>query len=274
MCRMYGHVASWPLAAAGMLIGDAHALISQSCRDWRGETHRDGWGIGYYEGDQPRAIRRPTAAPDDPEFVAVARRIVSSMVMGHVRQASVGDLCSANVHPFTFGRWMFAHNGTVTGFDNVRPALIEETDADLCQHVGGTTDSEQVFFWLLSRLRRAGQAIQGPCGDVDLVATEMAAAIRLLDARSSATGPSEPTRLNFLLTDGVTLLASRWKHSLWWTNRNGPFREPADLAEARLRMPRGVAVASEPIGDQAWAEVPDGYVMSVDADFVVRWLRI
>ncbi|HEY1598887.1 MAG TPA: class II glutamine amidotransferase [Pirellulales bacterium] len=271
---MYGHIASTPLAAVGMLVDGAHSLITQSCRDWRGETHRDGWGIGYYEGEQPRTVRRPTAAPDDPEFVAAAGRIASPMVMGHVRQASVGDLCPANVHPFTCGRWMFAHNGTVTGYDILRPVLVDETDFDLRQHVGGTTDSEQVFFWILSRLRRAGQAILQPCGDVNLVATEMAAAIRLLDARSASTGPSEPTRLNFLLTDGVVLLASRWKHSLWWTNRNGPFDRIVATAGNRSRTSRGVAVASEPIGDQAWAEVPDGHVLSVDADFIVRWLRI
>ena len=252
-----------------MLRDDAHALVTQSCRDWRGETHRDGWGIGYFDGDQPRVIRRPTAASDDAEFRDAAGQIRSRTVIAHVRQASVGDLCVANSHPFTLGRWIFMHNGTVTGFENIRPGLVEETAPDLRHQVGGTTDSEQVFFWLLSRLRSRGESAEGPCRDLATVADEMAEAIRTLDARSAATGPNEPTRLNFVLTDGAVMVASRWKHSLFWTNRHGPLQ--ADGAAGPVR---GVAVASEAIGDPPWAEVPDGHILTVDADSVVRWLRI
>ena len=194
-------------------------------------------------------------------------------MIGHVRQASVGSLSIANTHPFTFGRWIFVHNGTVTGFDQLSAGLVAETDPDLQRQIGGTTDSEQVFFWLLSRMRRAGQAAEGPCTDLGVAAAEMAAGIRLLEARSAATSPAEPTRLNFLLSDGVILLASRWKHSLYWTNQHGPFRA-AGANDSASPLARGVAVASESIGELPWAEVADGHVLSVDADFVVRWLRI
>jgi predicted glutamine amidotransferase len=269
MCRMYGHIAARPLPVDGVLLDQPHALLAQSCGDWRGEKHPDGWGIGYVEGEQPRVIRRPTAAAQDAEFSAAARRIESPTVIAHVRQASVGDLCVANAHPFTYGRWIFVHNGTVTGFDALRAGLVAETDGDLRQQVGGTTDSEQVFFWLLSRLRKAGQTAEGPCTDVTLVARELATAIAELARRSAATQPDAPSRLNFLLTDGAVLIGSRWLHSLYWTNCAGPLLS-GDSGSAC----RGLAVASETIGEQPWAEVPDRTVFSVDRDFVVRWLPI
>jgi predicted glutamine amidotransferase len=269
MCRLYGHIAARPLPLSGMLLTETHALVTQSCGDWRGERHRDGWGIGYFENASPQVIRRPTAAPEDKEFTAAARRIASPVAVAHVRQASVGDLCAANAHPFTYGSWIFVHNGTVTGFDQLRQQLVDETDSDLRSQVIGTTDSEQVFFWLLSRLRRAGETAEGPCQDPSLVSREMALAIRILDERSAATQPAEPTRLNFVLTDGAVLFASRWKHSLFWTNRAGPLATDAGAAAVR-----GVAVASESIGDAAWADVPDGQILAVDRDLVVHWQTI
>jgi predicted glutamine amidotransferase len=273
MCRMYAHRSAQPIAVAGMLLDARHALLAQSCRDWRCESHRDGWGIGYYEGEKPRVIRQPTAAADDPGFRDAARSIVSHTVIGHVRQASVGDRSIANTHAFAYGRWIFAHNGTVTGFDKLCARLVEEIDPDLRHQIGGTTDSEHVFFWLLSRLRQAGQTAEGPGRDLDALCRVLGEGIRTLDERSAATRPDEPTRLNFLLTDGALLVASRWKHTLYWTNRQGPF-ETAGTGTAGTGRSPGVAVASEAIGEEPWAEVPDGYVMTVDADFVVRWLKV
>jgi len=266
MCRMYGHIAGTPLAVSGMLLDAQHSLLQQSCGDWRGEKHRDGWGIGYFDGTKPRVIRRPTSAPDDPEFSAAARHLASTTVIAHVRQASVGDLCVANAHPFLYGPWIFVHNGTVTNFELLRAELVAETDADLRQQVAGTTDSEQVFYWLLSHARRAGQPAETPCRDLVVIMQIMAQGIATLAARSAATQPAEPTRLNFLLTDGTVLVGSRWKHSLYWTNRFGPLASGAGGP--------GVAVASETIGSEPWAEVPDGYVFAVDADHMMYWLPI
>jgi glutamine amidotransferase len=267
---MYGHLAAEPTGVLGMLVEERHALLAQSCRDWRGEAHGDGWGIGYYDRGQPQVIRRPTAAAEDPEFRDAAKRIVARAVIAHVRQASVGDRSSANAHPFTFERWIFAHNGTVTGFDKVMPALVDETDQDLRRQISGTTDSEHVFFWLLSRLARAGQPAEGPCRDLAGAANVMADVVRTLEARSAATRPELPARLNFMLTDGTVLLVSRFRHSLYWTNRSGPLVRPQGAGAAGA----GVAVVSEPIGDASWAEVPEEHILTVDADSIVRWLRI
>ena len=223
MCRMYGHLAAQPISLRGMLVDERHALLAQSCRDWRGDAHGDGWGIGYYDSGRPQVIRRPTAATEDAEFRHAAERVVAPAVVAHVRQASVGDRSIANTHPFTFGRWVFAHNGTVTGFDKLMPALVSETDPELRRQIGGTTDSEHAFFWLLSRLRRAGLAAEGPCSDLAGAAQVLADSVRTLGASSAATRPDQPARLNFLLSDGAVFLASRFRHSLYWTNRRGPF---------------------------------------------------
>ncbi|MBI2825736.1 MAG: class II glutamine amidotransferase [Planctomycetia bacterium] len=270
MCRFYAHRATQSLPAVGPLLSDRHSLVTQSCGDLRGECHGDGWGIGYFEGTAPRVVRRPTAAAQSAEFRAIAERVGSPTVIAHVRQASVGERTEENTHPFTFARWMFVHNGTITGFEQIRPALVNETDADLAACVEGTTDSEQVFYWLLTRLRRAGQAAEGPCTDLALLRRTVAEAVHDLDTRSAATRPSEPTRLNVLMSDGAVLVATRFKHNLNWTKE--PFstvRAPGGERGQADRAP-AVAVASEPIGDGRWTEVPDAHVLTVDADLDVR----
>ncbi len=264
MCRLYAHRATLPLPVAAALVDDPHSLLHQSCGDRRGEKHGDGWGVGYFANDEPQLIRRPTAAAESPEFREVAHRVTSPTVLAHVRQASVGERLSANTHPFAFGRWLFMHNGTVTGFKHVRPSLLEETDPELGRRIAGTTDSEHVFFWLLSRLVRAGENAAGPCVDLRRTAEVLAESIRILDARSQATHPAEHSRLNFVFSDGRVLLASRFKHGLHWCR-------PLEKSPAGGNgKESAIAIASEPIGERAWNEVPDAHVLAIDSALEVH----
>lgn len=275
MCRLYAHLAVRPLSVAGVLVDDKHSLLKQSCGDLRGETHGDGWGIGCYEGGSPRVFRSPNAARESPEYNVAAQQIVSPIVLAHVRQASVGSRQAENAHPFAYGHWLFMHNGTVTGFAEIRERILAEIDADLQSKIQGTTDSEHVFYWLLSRLRRAGQATEWgraeasrtAGADITLITRVIAEAIPVLDAWSVETGPEEPSKLNFVLSDGVSLVASRFKHNLNWL-KIGPDREQGSATDADL--PPAVRVASEPIGDQTWDPVPDGHVLSIRPDLTTE----
>jgi len=279
MCRLYAHLAVRPLSVAGVLVDDKHSLLKQSCGDLRGETHGDGWGIGYFERGSPRVFRSPNAARESPEYDVAARKVVSPIVLAHVRQASVGSRLAENAHPFAYGHWLFMHNGTVTGFAEIRERILAEIDPDLRSKIEGTTDSEHVFYWLLSRLRRAGQATEWDkvaaadraSADISLVTRVIAEAIPILDAWSVATGPEEPSKLNFVLSDGVSLVASRFKHNLNWL-KSGPVAGQGRATDGDL--PPAVRVASEPVGDQTWDPVPDGHVLSIGPDLTTRLTAI
>jgi len=86
--------------------------------------HRDGWGIGFYEGRGLRLFQDPSASVDS-EVARLVQRypIKSETVIGHIRQANVGKVCLANTHPFVrelWGRnWCFAHNGQLADFQPV-----------------------------------------------------------------------------------------------------------------------------------------------------------
>lgn len=119
-------------------------------RGGRTGPHRDGWGIGFYEGRGLRLFQDPAASCESEVAQLVQRYpIKSEVVIGHIRQANVGRVCLANTHPFVrelWGRnWCFAHNGQLAGF---------QPSAGFYRPVGDT-DSEAAFCDLLNRLRQA-----------------------------------------------------------------------------------------------------------------------
>ena len=85
-------------------------------------------------------------------------------------------------------------------------------------------------------------------------------------------------RLNFLLTDGQSLIASRWNNTLYWVEREGVHdceicgiphvdHEP-DVAY------RAVVVASEPISHEDWRELAQGEILTVDVELANRVYRL
>ncbi len=143
MCELLGMSANVPTDIVFSFTG-----LMQ--RGGRTGPHRDGWGIGFYEGRGLRLFQDPRASSESEVAQLVQRYpIKSEVVIGHIRQANVGRVCLANTHPFVrelWGRnWCFAHNGQLADF---RPALS-------FYRAVGDTDSESAFCDLLNRIRTA-----------------------------------------------------------------------------------------------------------------------
>ena len=141
MCELLGMSANVPTDICFSFTG-----LMQ--RGGRTGPHRDGWGIGFYEGQGLRFSQDPQASAES-EIARLVQRypIKSETVIGHIRQANVGAVSLANTHPFVHERWgrnwCFAHNGQLAGF----------TPLDGVYQTVGDTDSEAAFCDLLNRLR-------------------------------------------------------------------------------------------------------------------------
>lgn len=278
MCRLYGFRATEPTKVECSLVLAQNALLHQSESDLRGVAHPDGWGIAVYEDGLPAVERRATAAFRDLHFSRTAERTFARTVVAHIRQATVGPTIVENTHPFVHGKWTFAHNGSVCGFEEIRPRLEAETDPDLLELRRGETDSEGVFLWLLSRLVDEGIGLEAGPGARPATAAGLAGILRrrlrTLDRWSREADPENEPRLNFVLTDGDLLAATRWNHTLHWVERRGT--HDCELCgiphegDGPAAGYRAVAVASEPITDESWREVPEGAVLTVDGDVGVE----
>jgi glutamine amidotransferase len=278
MCRLYGFLANEPTKVECTLVHAQNALLHQSRADLRGRAHPDGWGISCYANGTPELERRAVAAHEDISFSAAAERVYSHAVIAHIRKATVGEPQIANTHPYAHACWTFAHNGTLKAFDRLEARLRDETAPRLRPLRRGTTDSEAVFYWLLTRMADAGIPLDAPCEDVDVLVDVLAAAVPRLASRSAKAGAEGPARLNFLLTDGRVLLASRWRNSLYRVERQDVHDceicgIPHVHHQRGVRY-RAVLVASEPISNEHWQEVPDRSLVVADAQLRLRILKL
>jgi predicted glutamine amidotransferase len=274
MCRLYGFRASAETKVECTLVHAQNALLLQSRSDLRGKSHPDGWGIGFYPGTMPEVEHRAAAAYQDVQFGRTAERVYSRTVVAHIRMATIGSVALENTHPFSYGPWIFAHNGTLTAFATLEDRLVSETGPRLQTFRRGSTDSEQIFFWLLSRLERAGIAPETPCSGSDLATLKSVVAVGIdqLARWCAEASADKPARLNVILTDGVFLVATLWNQTLYWVGRRGIHDcEICGIPHVRHAQETGyraVVVASEPISQEDWREIPDRSLLTVDPQIV------
>ncbi len=263
MCRLYGFLATQPTRLECSLVAAQNALQTQSDRDSRGIRNADGWGIAHWLGDEREVIKSTMPAFADDQFAEVAADIRSEAAIAHVRAATIGRVSTENTHPFTFGTWAFAHNGSIPAFDHVSTRL----DIGPYGPPDGETDSELAFLWMLNRMSEYGLDPGDQAGGLEPVVELLAESVLELVDLSMRSGASELPKLNFIISDGRHIAASRWGNSLYWTFRRG-IRDCAVCGTSHCPEAdddyRSVVVASEPITDENWIEVPEASVLGVE----------
>ncbi|MFQ6095531.1 MAG: class II glutamine amidotransferase [Candidatus Bathyarchaeia archaeon] len=122
----------------------------------------DGWGIGFYVNGTPRLIKseKPVYAEHE-RFNSVVSAANSSIIVAHIRRASNPRglpskrlISIDNSQPFQYGRYIFAHNGTINIPDEVAERL-----GDWKQNIRGVNDSE-VYFWYVVKELECGVSFQ------------------------------------------------------------------------------------------------------------------
>ena len=264
MCRLYGFQAVEPTKVECSLVHAQDALMTQSREDSEGKSHAHGWGVATYADGLPDVDKQAWAAYHGEHFRKSAARAYSKTVIAHVRRATVGPPGLNNTHPFAHGRWVFAHNGTLPKFDLVRDAMIDAIDPLQRSEIRGDTDSEFIFRYLLSlwehepgrplidTLRRGLERIIAWCRDIE---------------------PGAPVGLNVLWSDGDRLVGSRLGRTLWYLERDGIHTcEVCGGSHVHQHADhdyRAVEIASQPVTDETWIQVPNGTVFNVDPDMRV-----
>lgn len=241
MCRWLTYCGD-PIYLDRMIFEAKNSLIHQSlnARLSHVTTNGDGFGVGWYaERNTPGTYRDILPAWNDANLRSIAHQIRSGLFFAHVR-ASTGTATSrSNCHPFSYGKWLFMHNGQIGGYDRVRRKLEALVDDRYYAHRLGTTDSELIFYLMftegletdpLGALRRTIARIVGVMRENDI---------------------SEPLRFTSVFTDGHHIYAMRFA-----TDDNPPSLYWREEGQERL-------VVSEPLDDEQgeWQEVPPGRVL-------------
>ena len=234
----------------------------------------DAYGFGYYQAGNVLLGKRPTGAPAQLSLPDLVGRVDSEALLVHARRATIGKAKDENTHPFRFRRWLFAHDGTIEGFEQVKPKLLAGLPDFLRRHIGGDTDSEHAFMWFAE----AAQGRRGRLDDLDLDAAGRR-------ARARAHGPAdrglEPRRRR---AEAVRASASSRRTGARWSRRAAavrcttpcsrgscPARSTSSAPETPESDPRvrphrrvkAVCFASRLLSPNGFIEVPEGSVVSV-----------
>ena len=262
MCRLYAMRANEPTRVECSLVHAQNALMQQSQGDAEGLKHSHGWGVADYSDTVPLIEKQTWAAWHGEHFRKTASRVYAHTVVAHVRNATVGAISMENTHPFAHGRWIFAHNGSIPDFPQVRDHMIEHMDPALRNDIKGETDSEHIFYFLLTlHLHHPERPLMETVGH----------GLRQIIRWSEETNPREPVGLNIVLTDGEKLVGSRYNRTLWHLVRN-EVTVCGICGKKHVRHDAGtdyraIEIASEPISGENWKPFANGVVYAVDEDY-------
>jgi glutamine amidotransferase len=250
VCRHLAYLGT-PRSLQSLVVDPPHSLFEQSwapARQRHGTVNADGFGVGWYvdrtavphpepplpppPGDLdgvPVRYRRAQPIWTDASFASLAPTIATTCAVAAVRSATAGtSLDESAAAPFTHGRWLFSHNGRLHDWDAARAALWNAA-ADVPDTRAGV-DSALLFGLALAQWRAGAGLAEG------------------LEHAARAVSDHGGGRLTMLASDGCSvagLVAG----------------EPMHVSVG----PGGTVVASEPLDDGPWREIPDLSVVQVAA---------
>jgi len=186
------------------------------------EEHRNGWGLYVKDKGLELMVKEEVKANDSPRLKSIlSENIDTALCIAHIRNATIGEVCVCNSHPFTGSdkngrKWVLFHNGTI--FD--APVL------DKYHYVQeGSTDSERILLYIIDRVNQF---------DADGSEDRM----RLIEDVVAKIVPGN--KLNLMIHDGTYL----------YVHKN----EPGTLYKKKEND--GIKISTKPLDDGHWTEVP------------------
>jgi len=200
--------------------------------------HKDGWGIGWYSGKNPKIFKEGADDVGSYSFDRV-KDIKSKIILCHLRKASEGANISKNSHPFVYQNWIFEHNGFV-GKEYILRCLNDKYKNLLL----GETDSEAYFMLIMQFYEETQDILKAIRKTIELVKKE------------------EFKGLNFILSDGEKIYAYRDANV-----RNKEFYDYYSLNY--LVKKKEIIFSSEPLTKENWNPLKLGELVVADENAVI-----
>ena len=284
MCRFLVYKGR-EMLMSDLLTNCDQSLIYQShhAREREEPLNGDGFGVGWYQPQIdpiPCVFTSMSPAWSNRNLHRLADKIRSGCFFAHVRAATESLFVSeANCHPFQHEEFLWMHNGGIAAFQKIKRTLRGTLSDESYAMIQGSTDSEHAFALFLDAI--APKMATYTAGDLK---DAMIETIRRLERVAAEANVEEPSRYNFAVTDGHSIVATRYvtkpsitPHTLYVAQG-----ERFDNVEGRYRMrpaerhPNAVIIASEPLTENRsdWTPVPENHVVLVTPEMRVRMSAI
>ncbi len=247
------------ISLGNLLLSPRNSLYAQareSHEAFHASFNADGFGVGWYQGEDPCRYIQTSPIWHDRNLGALARSLRSELWLGVVRGGdNEGEATPYNAQPYLADTLMFMHDGFVTDFNhNLKPACLSYLSAETASEIHGNSPSEYLFALLRQRM-----------ADPDELSLEHAIADILANLEISLR--DIPSVMNIVISDGNRLIAARHATahdcaSLYYTTEDPNF-------------PGGQLLASEPLDDNGnWEPVLENHIVILERDRVPRVSRI
>ncbi len=281
MCRLFGFRSVITSGIHSSLMHAENALAEQS------NKHPDGWGVAYYIANSPHLVKSVKTAIDDSLFQKVSGIVTSQTIVAHLRKATIGQANYINTHPFQHGRWVFAHNGNIKNYEKHREKILKMISPDLRKYILGTTDSEAIFYLLLTYIvketpihdgRLNYQLVQRAVSSAMVDLTQVIGHCHADDAGS----PTE-NYMTFLISNGDLLTGFQAGKNLYYSTHKQqcPERDECKFFAPCCEEPRSTGpvnhliFTSEPIqGENLWKPMSNGQLIGVDNSMNIQISKI
>lgn len=282
MCRVLGYLGS-PILLEHLLYSPDSSLIRQSY-DPRmlGNLNLAGFGVAAWDSQavdpvSPIKYRTTELPVFDSNLHALSASIRTHCVLAHVRGVDLSydaEIGRQNLHPFSFREtpMVFAHNGDLASFRDMRFDLLEHIKPDIARQISGSTDSEWIYALCLSQFDDPGRR-QEPMEIVNA----LTATLDVIRTVRDRLGIKTSSSANLFVADGNNLVATRFTFdfgcyseniheanlnylSLWFTfGRNYGLHGGEWKMIGGAKNSDSIIVSSEPltVETSTWLEVPE-----------------
>ncbi len=262
MCRLFGFKSVLQSQIHQSLVNADNAIGRLS------EEHPDGWGVAYYVEEAPHIIKSENKAIEDKIFQKVSGVVTSHTVLAHVRNATLGNKSILNTHPFQYGPWVFAHNGNIKNFKENRTKLLRLVSPQFIRFILGETDSEILFFIVLSEVMKSGLNKKS----ISMAINKIIEVVGAIETNTNA--DNSHTFLSFILTNGKSMAAFQGGKSLCYSTHKTKCPESATCnfyngtCEKKVEsntVVNHLLISSEPLsGQNEWTEMKPGELVMVN----------
>ena len=149
MCAAGSHI---PERRSSLLILSTRRNMARSTQSLHARlgpstTNGDGFGVRLVCGRRfTRVVQAVDPIWSDRNLREISAQIQSGLLFAHIR-ASMGILVQqTNCHPFRYGKWLWMHNGSIAGFQQVKRELVLAVDPNLYPFIEGSTNTRSSSF--------------------------------------------------------------------------------------------------------------------------------
>ncbi|KAL7343367.1 glucosamine 6-phosphate synthetase [Rhodotorula toruloides] len=195
-----------PIQLSQLLTKPAHSIINQASdsrlRLDAGSINADGFGVGWYPTDEapdspgPCVFRSITPAWSNLNLHRLADKIKSCLVFAHVRASTTGALSEENT-------------GCISDFAKIKRRLQNDLSDEYFQVPQGNTDSEWAFAAFLQQLSKLTDPKKATIPHA-ILRQAMLNTVAVLTAYTKDVGATEPSLMNFCVSDGTSVVATRY----------------------------------------------------------------